>query len=444
MDVRARRIHNRGLFLAISDLPSQQDVPSVYAVQYGMRQIEVPVKQRKNSHNILISLSMAKYLLLPSFMVNIKVQHGQIKLGPAVAIYALKFPGERIFGPQTRLFIDLTKIARSQGVDVFVVTPGQFDYDNQRAIGYRYDIATARWRRQYCPWPDVVIRRVTSRPARYRTVMEEDDRILADWTNQATLPRELSDKWLLHEVMQHDPILSGYMLPTYLLKRPEDIIPVVSKLHDIYVKPVRGTQGLKIARVMATDYGLEFRKQSQSDKGAPVISPQNLVKRMRAWFAGDQTFIAQRTVLLMKTLEGRPFDVRYLVQRDGDTIACTAQIARIGVSDALTTNIHTGAVAMDAASLTPSLRDKDQQAYQQGIETGKTAAMRAFFALTKLHPILMELGVDVAIDEAGRAFVLEVNPCPGRQMLRTVSSSLRMLSLLRMVEYAVFSTEFRI
>lgn len=424
-----------------------QNIPKSQQLQtitYGLRSLKV-------KQNTLIRPAFSKkaerFLHLPDYCVRKQRRGSTLYFGPSIAIYAL--PGKQsLFGPQTNLFREMALIAKNQGVDLFVVTPGHLQYEQRQTLGYRYYPSKRRWRLEICPWPDFVWRRAVQRPLRFRKQMDVDEMILTNKSVIGTLPRTQSEKWLLHTMLSKSQAVLPFLLPVTLIQSPYDLIKAVHQLGDVYVKPVRGTQGQQIVRIVEEN-SRYIVTRANSDRfdyahGEVLATDQDLLRRF-VRLTMSTPFIAQRTVHMMRTMSNEPFDLRYLIQASadgGDSAVCTAIVARVAPSESVTTNLHTGAIPLSIEDLLKRMPDHRVALLLQAIERGQTAAIAAFHAIANQHVALVELGVDIAVDRQGRAFILEVNPCPGRQMYRRINPELRRLSLHRVLEYAVFSTDF--
>ncbi|HEU4965392.1 MAG TPA: YheC/YheD family protein, partial [Bacilli bacterium] len=71
-----------------------------------------------------------------------------------------------------------------------------------------------------------------------------------------------------------------------------------------------------------------------------------------------------------------------------------------------------------------------------------TAALRIAERLEAKAGRIGELGIDFGLTKQGRFFLIEVNPRPGRQMLKETAPDVRALSLRRNLEYAKFTTGY--
>lgn len=388
-----------------------------------------------------------RFLRLPPYRIHAKWEEGTLRFGPSIAVYAL--PGKSsAFGAQTQLFKEMALLAKKQGIDLFVLTPGHLQYEQRQSFGYRYHSKQRKWRMEVCPWPDFVWRRTVYRPLRLQNLMDVDEKLLGQTSVVGTLPRDQSEKWILHVLLSQFPSMFPFLLPTLLVQTPHDLVNAVRQLGDVYLKPVRGTQGQQIVRIASLASGYVVQRAQgrlvHNAQGEILATDYDLQSRFGR-LAVTSPFIAQRTVDMMRTIYDEPFDMRYLIQasiENGGNPICTGIVARVAQSEAITTNLHTGAVPFRLSELQDRIPPRLLPFFQQAVERGKQAALSAFSAVSTQHKELAELGVDIAFDRNGRVFVLEVNPCPGRQMFRRIDPQIRRLSLQRILEYAVFSTGF--
>ncbi len=364
-----------------------------------------------------------------------------------LGIYATQYPGQAgLFGDQTRMFADLARYGKEQGVDVAVLVPGY----KRTSCGWCYDENTERWRRMRVPLPDVVLRR----SGRFRTaapeVVAEDLTYFKEQGRLRTLPRSCSNKWAFYRMLSASPELRQYLPTARLAKSPQDILQFLKRHKDIYIKPVKGTQGESVHRLYLLD-------------GTPVaaweehaLATGRRVNKASRWatevvvreFSSDASFaefwqqrrlhrcIAQETVPLPTTQDGRPFDFRWLVQMT-DRWRVVARVARLGEPHSVTTNMHTGAKAIPAE--VAAVHCGGASAHDLIAELDDVA-LAVTEHLERLHGPFAEVGIDLAVRPTGEIAVFEVNPTPGRRMLRSLPGNVREMSLRSLIEYAMRAT----
>ena len=414
-------------------------------IVYGNRSVAVRNTGTGKEERYVLTKEDLRGILSPLQPLRAILSGNRIRLGPAVAIYALPFPGRNLFGPQTSMFEELASLFREAACDMYVVTPGDLRPDGRSVEGYRH--RAGKWVKEECPWPDFVWRRMTARPIAWVGRLDEDERRLAvSHTHIGTLPRSDNDKWRVYQTLYEDPQSARYLPPTLVARTPIEAARAIGRFDDVYIKPIRGTQGKQVMRARRVAGGFLFEPPAAAACGSaadPARDVEELVRALEKRMFKGQAYLIQETVALMRTLDGRPFDLRLLIQaRASGEPVCTALIARIAQKKAITTNLHTGGVPLSAERMASILAPAVRANYARGLNEARTAAAAVFDALRRMHPHMAELGIDIALDAAGQARVLEVNPCPGRRMLRLIDPALRRMSLVRVVEYAVFSTGF--
>lgn len=108
---------------------------------------------------------------------------------------------------------------------------------------------------------------------------------------------------------------------------------------------------------------------------------------------------------------GRRFDFRYMVQRGaGGDWQCTAAVARVAAPGAVLTHIRHGATPMDPEAVLVEVFSPSR-----GAELARELAQAALLvaaALDRGFAHLADLGLDLAVDQGGRLWLLECNGGP--------------------------------
>ncbi len=360
----------------------------------------------------------------------------------ALAVYA-DLGKDRKFGSQDQLLKDLAAVATAREWDFFVLVPGFLKPAGLALEGYRLQHTRAgsgEWEKSPVEWPQVVLRRMVNYPASMkRVIISEEERLEKD-SQLITLPRRMSNKWKVYQQLQKDAFLRTYLPETFILRQPSEFFPLLDSLTDCYIKPVLGSQGNRIMRIQREENALLLAASQRQIKAFSAEDKEGLWQEVNGRLSGH-TAILQETIELLRTKNGEPIDLRYLVQAMPDHRQPNVTvIARVGKKSGVTTNLHTGGQALTPRKILSMLSYDQAMRWQRGMEEGKKVARKVFQWFQRAYPPLVELGIDFAVDEAGRVYFLEINPCPGRRMLRTVSKDWRIQSLERIVDYANYLT----
>ncbi|KUO97014.1 YheC/YheD family protein [Ferroacidibacillus organovorans] len=406
-------------------------------VSYGALSKRLDFLGKRREMKILLPKGIRAALHMPPHAMRFMTTgHQAIRIGPAFAIYALPLTKGRRFGQQQSLFQDVSRLGARLGMDIYVITPGAIRTDSGVVMGYRFREGT--WRKEVCPYPDVVWRRLTSRPRAFLTKLMEDETIFES-IPQITLPRSMSEKGVMHQRVLMCSPFSAHVPHTLMARSTEELVACVDGFDDCYVKPARGTQGIGIVRVRRARGGYEVLRD-----GAPPreISLSELARRYAPFFRAGERVLIQETIPLLRTKEGRPLDFRCLVQAVNGRPVVTALIARIGSLESITTNLHTGGEAVSAQALLPHLSVAQASAMSAEFSRMESLACDLFEHIKRQHGELGEVGIDFAFDQDLRVYILEVNPCPGRRMLKNVDLRLRTRSITRILEHALCITGY--
>jgi hypothetical protein len=362
---------------------------------------------------------------------------------PRLGIYATLYPGNsRLFGDQTRMFAELVRYGEESGVDVAVLSPGY----RRTSLGWRYDAETGSWRKEHVPLPDVVLRRSGRFFCASSDLAPEDLDYFKTQGVLRTLPRSCSNKWAFYRMVSKSPRLRRYLPTTRLVESPADILRFLSEYGDIYIKPVNGMRGESVHRLYLRGDTLVVAWEERS---VSTLRPSQKASRWTTtvverefdsaksfaafWRKRRSRSVVQETVPLPTTPEGRPFDFRWLVQMT-DQWRIVARVARIGEQRAVTTNIHTGAAAFPAEEAAGHCHGRSAADLIAELDD---VAIAVADHLQRLHGPFAEVGIDLAVRPSGDIVIFEVNPTPGRRMLRSLPGNVREMSLRSLIEYAM-------
>lgn len=350
----------------------------------------------------------------------------------------------RLFGEQTRMLEDLSVLSKKVGVDVVVLIPGYV----KTKCAWRFLPDKNTWVKEPAVAPSIVIRRSGTFLPNSRVFVKQDLAYFSQRKLLHTLPFECSNKWKLYRTLYDDPLVQPFLPFTQFASSPTQVYEAALRRKDVYVKPLAGAQGICIYRFTLVSANVvravweERIVPRQMERRSKNFQPQTKVFEQR--ISGEREFrefwpksnlkqcVIQDTVFLQHDDEGRPFDFRWLVQ-SSDSPNIIARVARVGKKNGVTTNIHTGGLAIPAEKAFHKL---SSQARTSLISLMDDVSNKVVTRLANRYGHFAEVGIDLAVDLNGQVFVFEVNPTPGRRMLRSLSPSLREMSLMELLEYA--------
>lgn len=414
------------------------------SLRAGNRQLKVQVIFIKGN-KVKVTDEVSQELCLPLAPISVKFLEGELHFGPFVGMYALPSdqPGKP-FGNLSAVFVDMMKLAEEQGIALYVFAPGEAQWERGYTIAHVY--RNKSWVRAKRPLPDLVIPKIISRPALWREHIEKDLAQMAHLIPYGSLNNATGDKWTVHNTLHEHFATRRYLPETRRVHSPQDIEALLLQYGDVYVKPSGGTQGLSIFRLYenAGAVVVKYTKRGASHTKRLRRGSVTWLPFLQKTFCGKRPFLVQQTINLLTAPGGRPVDFRWLVQKDGHGhFGVTARVARLGANQSITTNLHTGGEATLAEDFLRQHGPLGARQHSDVLQSIDVAALEIAAVLEAKAGRIGELGIDFGLTADGSVYLIEINPRPGRRMLKDTSPQTRLLSLLRNLEYAKYVTGYR-
>lgn len=322
--------------------------------------------------------------------------------------------------PQRSTFRELIAVGRPMGVDVFVAAPTDFDWNRGIVHGYtvRERGDRAFWVRRPYPLPDVLYNRVPSRTAEGRWVVRACLARMSRRIGPALFNPFYLNKASVFRLLARDPAVAPYLPPTRTVRSWADVEAMLNRYGRVYLKPARGSLGNHTVEI--TDSGRDGRRRYRyrynltggRTRGAYARHLDG-VRRALHPLLSHRPYVVQKAIPLAR-LNGRPFDVRALVQKNEEGVwTFTGAAARVAGPGQITTHVPRGGrrMPMDEA-LTAAFGPADARVISERAAALAEAAARAMEAA--LQREFMEMSMDVGVDDQQRLWIFELNSKPLR------------------------------
>lgn len=325
-------------------------------------------------------------------------------------IAARRFKG-RTFGEQTSYVRGLLRLGKSRGMTSYVFTPAGVDFYAGRVWGYY--LGKKGWQRKNYPLPHVVYDRVWGLTEKEQSRFESTLLRFHERGIPVFNP-DFGDKWDVHNLLSSQPELLGHLPMTRVFD--EESLSAMSEIYsDLYLKPSRGRQGKGISRCRLTKDGYQLITRLESGRVARRILK---TARSVADFVGNNPVRGRLLVqqgLDLHRVRGSCLDIRAIVQRDGKGQWRVSGIGvRVGAAGGFVSNLHAGGRALP---LEKALRGKSTPIPVGELKSQvRKLSLATAKQMSRLHPTLGELGVDIGLDKNGHLWILEVNRQPGRAL----------------------------
>ena len=285
-------------------------------------------------------------------------------------------------------------IALNGGVEVVLFCLDDLDAESRQVRGY---IPTQQgWKRAIVPLPPVVHKRVLFPPS--------VERALKRWHGRGILfvnPPMISDKARMHKILLRSRAVADH-LPLTNWFDPDLLERWLDNGVTVILKPRLGSVGKGVTRlkpvgrlVLATD-----------EYGTRVFTPSSLLRRLRNTL-GSRTHLLQQYIPLAR-YRTRPFDLRVPAQRDaGGRWLVAGVVAKVAVGHPFLTNLAQGGRALPGAAVLAEAFSEERAT--SILEDVRHLAVEAAQAVAARFPEAADLGLDIGVDERGKAWVIEVN-----------------------------------
>lgn len=223
--------------------------------------------------------------------------------------------------------------------------------------------------------------------------------------------RYVLSKWRKTNALLRKPEMREFIPETRKLTY-ESLRELLDKYKMVYIKPDIGTYGNGVMRAEAvTDEESNeeiYIYQSGLDK-QEFMSFDELYDAIQTR-TKNRLYLVQKGINLTQYKNNR-FDIRVMVQQTPNKKwETTGVIGRVGDPNKVVTNVHNGGKLQPVETLlTEYLSGKSKSQY---IESLNNLGLQTARQLHSRFKGLKEIGLDVALDEQLRPWVLEVNTCP--------------------------------
>jgi hypothetical protein len=356
---------------------------------------------------------------------------------------------------QSETFRRLCQAGDALGITVFVFTPEALLVERDSAAmltGSFYCSQTGDWRQEQHPLPGLVYDRTFYAGAKDLRYSGAARRKL----NRLGIPllqRMLPGKWEVQQVLTTSTELAPHLPPTDLYGR--GVRRRLARQGAVFLKPDCGSQGKGCAVLTLHKHGSEqvreAREDSKESRGStdskdraesavsitptvPLFTANGRDKRNQPFslsFADSRETLAWLTdftartrylvqdYLQLKARDGRVYDIRSLVQKDGAGVwTITGMAARHGSPGSATSNLHGGGLAEEAERcLAASFGPAEARRLLHSLAA---LSMHAAHTLEEHYGPLAELGLDFGIDHDGHIWLIEANSKPGRSVFRLI------------------------
>ncbi|WP_416828645.1 YheC/YheD family protein [Ectobacillus polymachus] len=390
-----------------------------FTIFFGLMSVIVNITSIGDKENaISASPSLLSYLKLSNVQqIRYHYVSSQKKLflGPIIAIITeIQQQKPVTFGSISDFCEEVTLLSEKSSCFFYVTSLSLWDKETI----YGYSLQDSEWRKEEMPFPSIVYNRIHSRAIEQSNLFQEWVELLQEYEIPHFNDRFLN-KWEVYQKLLSYPHMKPFLPTSYLFTSRSVLEQSLREFPCVFVKPIYGSQGKHIFKIksephkLLVDYTTFQREISKEYSSLPELFAtlkENIGKR---------PYIVQQGLPLY-TYDERPVDFRMLCQKsNGYTWNVTSAVARVSSGD-FVSNIAMGGsiLKIDEVLLSgfeaSEVKHMKKLLIELSIETAKCLSQA-------YEGVYAEFGMDVALDQQGNPWLLEVNVKPSKNMVSSTS-----------------------
>lgn len=413
-------------------------------LSFGSRRTSIRIGTHSASKSILlIRRSLAQYLTIPfncSVYVHHDVEANELRLGPLLGILVSKanFSLAEPFDSYTLFVQEAFEAAQSCHAFCYVTTLDHIQLKENQVRGWIFKNGV--WKEYLLPLPNVFYNRLSNRLQERSGKDYEVLQTIKD-SGVALFNERFLDKWDVYQILSITNV-NRYLPTTIQYSNPKSLIRMLKSHAIVYLKPIHGSEGRGIMRVLRSSQGYTLDQTTVNGyQRNQYKNAKELVKYLTPKLR-KKSYLIQQGIQLVEW-QGAKIDFRALLQKNrSGQWKVLSLLARLGNPNTFVSNLAQGGKLEGAVSLMKQL--KGAYSSLPSVKEMKAAALEIANSLDSgLEGNYGELGIDLGVDPAGRIWLIEVNSKPSKRNDAVSEDTKRPRpSVLHLYEYVAHLSSF--
>lgn len=360
---------------------------------------EKPVK-------IMISDKLASRLLIyTSLKYQMKFNYNIINIGPTIGL--LLGDHSYAYNPiYMKKYSDRLGVYDKIGGLICAFSSESVDWEDNSVYGLYYNIADSKWEYGKFPIPSVIYRR------NFHSKSPNVKKLIAITNNKMFNSWRFTKIYMYRYLMRNGRLIK-HLPPTSKCVNYNQIKQFINKHGSVILKPISLSRGRGICIINQVSNGykaLDYRNNSTIE--TDIVNDVEL----RTFFEENagffKNYLIQKHLKLAK-VDGQPYDIRVVMQKEQPhKWKCSGIECRVAAKKTLLTNISRGGYALTidkALGSSFNMSDEQREEKKQQLDS---LCLRLCEHLDRIGYHFAEFGIDIAIDEEGTLWIIEVNVFP--------------------------------
>lgn len=362
-----------------------------------------------------------------------------LQLGPVVGLLTEIKKTEKgvSFGSIHEFCKELATFCEANGIFFYIFSLSTYNKDQLKG----YYLNQNEWDEVVVPYPDVVHNRIHSRKLEHS---KQFLHVISDFIENKVpyFNDRFLNKWEVHQILSASEYLTPYLPESQLLESKSNLENMLKYKKDLFIKPINGSQGKRIFRVMEKDdatYLLDYTTFSGEIKKEFDTFHQlfsTLYPRLK-----KEGFLLQETINLQR-YENRTLDFRLLChKKDFHQWKVSSAVARVSGDNQFVANLARGGEQYQIKDVLNKLYGNSESLHLR--------KLLAELSLEIVNVICLhaggefgEFGIDLALDQEGHPWIIEVNTKPSKSEDDLKKGKIRP-SARAVINYCLFLSKFK-
>lgn len=331
---------------------------------------------------------------------------------------------------ETAPSMELAAMAAKQvGVDLYFFRTRDVHLKSKRIDGWQQQRDGA-WAQVPKPWPDVFHPAMQIRSSKGKRIKEA----LLKHAKPINAHDVLS-KWEVHQSLNRFLEMQSYLPETVIYTQQRDLEEMLLRHKSILAKPCYGLGAMRISKVWTMDTGLYGWEDSSTGAKLNGLSFQRMLAKVIE--NADGPFVVQEELLILEA-DSKRNKVRVILNKDGEgRWRRSLSYAYVGKAGQFAVSRHQGAEQMPLYRGLATMGVRGCAAKLISHRIAKVALL-VVKCLDQAKGPLGEIGLDLAVGERGRVWLIEANARPNKDNLPFTRKATLLRPFLLMMQYAKY------